>query len=127
MRPRLLLSALLLAPLIAAALPAQAQTIGINCAVGGASPVLRLEAHRGGIFRADLVDGTTRLSTHGDGPALMIGQSWYEGADLKLDLWDVGIDERIATFRGRQASAGVWTGTLTWRGRTMRLRCESDV
>ena len=77
-------------------------------------------------FSVTLEEGGRTLSTQGDRPALVIGQSWFDSRYLWLDLVDPTLSRREATLRtvfqprlkGRPA-----IGTLVRGGRTYRMRC----
>ena len=111
------------------AFPALA-TGGFECRpVSGAGPVVHLGIGHlisGLPFAVSLTDGPRSLTTTGERPSLVLGQSWIDERYLWLDLVDPNVErfeaKLRATFqprlRGRPA-----IGTLVRNGRTYRIRC----
>lgn len=124
-------------PSIAAALialglssPALA-TGGFECRpLKGSGPVLNLVVGHTISPRplsVTIQDGQTRLSTHGPGAQLAIGQSWIDGRHLWLDVADphaTRFEARLrARFNGKLRGRPA-IGTLTRNNRTWRVRCD---
>jgi len=75
-----------------------------------------------GIVQATISVGGEEISTVGEnGPR--IGQAWIDENELRLDIVDANADQRLARLVTRR-QGGAYVGTLLFRGRTIRVRCE---
>lgn len=76
------------------------------------------------INRASLeIDGRT-LSTATEPPQILVGQSWLDADELKVDLVDPQMERFEARLRVRIDAEGEATGTLIRDGRSHPVRCE---
>lgn len=100
-------------------------TSTLECTAAG-RPVLRLVVADAGITDATLINGAHEMSSARPNPAITIGQSWIDRQELKADIFDGNVEQQIATLRTRAQGAGVYAGTLVWRGRTQQVRCSEE-
>ncbi len=118
------------AALLYAATPAHA-TQGLLCrAASGERPRLSLVIGAGGIVGASLDEQGEWVSTMVPEAPLILTQAWIDREQAMADIADSRWD-RVAELRVRfepPAPGRVTTalGTLTLRGRTIRVRCEED-
>jgi len=68
--------------------------------------------------------GDRTLSTASDPPQILVGQSWLDAHELKVDLIDPGMERFEARLRVRITAEGEATGTLLRNGRSHPVRCE---
>ena len=120
--------------LIAAPLPALA-TGGFSCtAPGGRGPSLSIVVGHGvvpQVVGVTLRDGARTYATGGSIPEarltpIIVGQSWIDAQELRLDL----LDAQALRFEGRlrarfqpRVRGRPAVGTLLRNGRTYRMRC----
>jgi len=74
-----------------------------------------------GIVQATISDGGEELGT-ADG-SLAIAQAWIDTDELKLDLVDANAERYVARLDARSRGTA-YVGTLIYRGRSRRVRCE---
>jgi len=75
-----------------------------------------------GIVQAVISDGGEELSTAAAGGGV-IAQAWIDSDELKLDLVDANAERYIARLDARRRGTA-YVGTLIYRGRARRVRCE---
>lgn len=73
---------------------------------------------------ASLQVGGETLSTTADPPQIVVGQSWLDREELRVDLVDPQLERFEAQLRVRFDAEGEATGTLIRNGRTHPVRCE---
>ena len=118
------------AALLISAAPAHA-TQGLLCrTAAGEGPRLSLVIGAGGIVGASLDEQGEWVSTMVPDAPLILTQAWIDREQAMADIADPRWD-RVAELRVRfeppaRGRATTATGTLTLRGRTLRVRCEED-
>lgn len=74
------------------------------------------------VVQATISLGGEEISTFGEnGPRL--GQAWIDANELKFDIVDANAERRLARLETRRRGR-FYVGTLSFRGRTIRVRCE---
>ena len=68
--------------------------------------------------------GDRTFSTATDPPQILVGQSWLDARELKVDLIDPQMERFEAQLRVRIDAEGEATGTLIRDGRSHPVRCE---
>lgn len=68
--------------------------------------------------------GGRTLSSTSEPPQILVGQSWLDAHELKVDLVDPQMERFEAQLRVRIGAEGEATGTLTRNGRSHPVRCE---
>jgi hypothetical protein len=118
------------ASLLLAAAPGQA-TQGLLCSpASGKLPRISLVIGAGGIAGASLDEKGRWISATARGPQLILAQSWIDRKQVMADIVSPGWD-RIAELRARfepplPRKPRTARGTLTLRGRVIRVRCVED-
>lgn len=64
------------------------------------------------------------LSTTAEPPRILVGQSWLDREELRVDLVDPQLERFEAQLRVRFNAEGEATGTLARNGRSHPVRCE---
>ncbi|MGQ0588616.1 MAG: hypothetical protein ACT4N8_03660 [Sphingosinicella sp.] len=75
-----------------------------------------------GIVQATISDGGEEISTVNSGGAA-VAQAWIDEDTLKLDLVDANAARYLVRLDTRRRG-NAYVGTLLYRGRTWRVRCE---
>jgi hypothetical protein len=78
------------------------------------------------LVSARLMEGRRTLATHGERPALAVGQSWIDEREIRLDLVDPQAMRFEARLRARITLRNQGTGTLVRGGRTHPVRCTIE-
>lgn len=104
-------------------------TSTLECTVPGRTD-LRLSisvSNSAGIAQARLVDrGQETVTGHEPGQA-RITQNWVDPLELKLDVTDANVENRIIRVEARRSvDRGPYLGTLSYRERRMRVSCQWD-
>ncbi len=66
------------------------------------------------------------LETEGPDPQIVIGQSWIEAGEMRVDLVDPQVERFEAQLRVRTDRRGNSVGTQVRDGRTFPVRCELE-
>lgn len=119
----------LAAPLLLAAAPALA-TGGFDCRATDGSGVA-LTGTVGHLLTSPLVAarlkaGGRTLSTSGEAPEIMIGRSWIDAREIRVDLVDANAIRFEAQLRARIGARGNAIGTLRRGGTTHPVRCTLE-
>jgi len=75
---------------------------------------------------ARLTIGQQTLATDDPEPAIVVGQSWIDDREIRIDLVDPNFERIEAQLRARIVRPGIATGTLVREGRTHPVRCEIE-
>jgi hypothetical protein len=77
-----------------------------------------------GVLQARLTHGAESLTAGTGAGAPVIGQSWLDNEELKLDILDANADAHLARLDTRRLRGLSYVGTLSYRGRTWQVRCD---